>query len=94
MYFVKPIANVYSLPSRCVKLWSPNSYHCVATLEHPAPLTSILLSNLLLISSASDGGVSLWSLHSNVMLMQWTLPGEAYFTDMTIGMSRVYGAGR
>lgn len=47
---------------RCVKLWSPTTYELIVNIPHLAPLTSVLISKLLLVSACTSGSIKLWDL--------------------------------
>jgi len=76
-------------------VWSIPQYLCTNTLEHGAAVVALQLSALLLVSACCDGTVCLWNLHSpQSSLMQWTMKDGVYFNVLSIGGSRVFGAGR
>lgn len=78
---------------RCVKLWSTEGYHCLATLEHYAPISTLKLSNLLLISGTARStpsattatankeeerdAVHVWNLHTNSKMITWPLASSS-----------------
>lgn len=47
---------------RCVKVWSLATYKPLASLPHSGCLTSLLISNLLLVSACQSSTVQLWSM--------------------------------
>ena len=53
---------MYCVSLRYVKLWSLVTYKPLAKLPHSDSLTSLLLSNLLLVTACQSGSVQLWSL--------------------------------
>ena len=74
------ILHVALLWLRCVKLWSSTTYKVLASLPHSTPLTSLLLSKLLLVTACQSGSIKLWSLTAyarRVPLGQAQLPSSA-----------------
>ena len=105
------MTKIFNLIHTCrdVKLWSMNGYHCLAILSHSAPISTLKLSNLLLISATSTlptsptsnladncvNSVHLWNLHTNAEIMIWPVSGRgAFITSFASNGSRVYGGGR
>lgn len=58
--------HVYNILNRFVKLWSLITCEPLANLPHPATLSSLLLSNLLLVSACQSGRVKLWSVELQI----------------------------
>lgn len=82
-----------------MKLWSLCQGQFLASLEHTAALTALRLSNLLLCSACSDGGVYLWSIgssphSSSLPLMQWAIEEGVSFSCLVVDGGRLFTAGR
>lgn len=71
---------------RCVKLWSLVTYKPLAKLPHADSLTSLLLSNLLLVSACQSGSVQLWSLEPYHPTKQHSLTPTTTTTTTTCSM--------
>ena len=83
-----------SFPLRTVRLWSPTAHHLLHTLSHTAPVSSLHLSNVLLITASLSGDILLWNVTSGTLLLEMSKAGEASMMSLSLASHRLYGAGR
>ena len=85
---------------RTVKLWNTANGRCQVELDHPAEVTSLVISGLLLITGCRNGYIHLWNLCTRTELMQWKMmsrqssAGPGYITCIFVDRGKVFGAGR
>lgn len=75
-------------------MWSVSTYHCLKVLEHNAPITTLALSHLLLVSCAMDGEVILWNLDKYKPIVKIRTNNETYLKQLAQFRTKYYGAGR
>ena len=77
-----------------VKIWNVTTGKCQATLCHTSLVTALKRSKLLLVTSCSDGTMSLWDLTDNTLLLKHTIIANICIMDIAIYKGKIYIAGR
>lgn len=79
---------------RTVQIWAPTTYHHLHSLTHSAPVCSLALANVLLITSWLSGSILLWNVVSGSLLLEMAPMGKVYMSGLSLASERLYGAGR